>query len=69
MSSVFWQLSNASNPLMVFVLFLMVPLILFDALKSLYKRFIEPTKKYASVIVEVDINYVMHPIHIDKSLR
>ena len=32
-------------------------------------QFIEPTKRYASVIFQVDTDYIMHPIHIDKRLR
>ena len=36
-------------------------LTLFEALKPDYKRYIEPTKKYANVIFEVGIDYVMHP--------
>lgn len=44
-------------------------LTLFESLKPLYAEFIEPTKKYASAIFEVDTDYVMHPIHISKKLR
>jgi len=44
-------------------------LILFESLKPLYQAFIEPTKKYASAVFEVDTEYVMHPTHIDEKLR
>ena len=44
-------------------------MILFETLKPSYKRFIEPTKKFASVIVRVSPDYVMHPLHISKKLK
>lgn len=34
---------------------------LFEALQPEYKRFIEPTKRYASMIFHVGLDYVMHP--------
>ena len=37
-------------------------LTLFDALRPDYKKFIEPTKEYASMIFSVGIDYVMHPL-------
>ena len=43
-------------------------LALYENLKPEYKRFIEPTKKFASVICEVGPDYVMHPIHANNKL-
>lgn len=44
-------------------------MILFESLKPHYAKYIEPTKKFASVIVEVGIDYVMHLINLDDCLR
>lgn len=35
---------------------------LFEALKPDYKKYIEPTKQYASVVFLVGLDYVMHPL-------
>ena len=40
-------------------------LALFEAVKPDYERFIEPTKKYATLVFQVDMSYIMHPIRVD----
>ena len=42
---------------------------LFESLKPHYAKYIEPTKKFASVVVEVSTDYVVHPTHLDDCLR
>lgn len=42
---------------------------LYEALKPEYKRFIAPNKKFASIICGVSVDYVMHPIKIDKKFK
>jgi len=44
-------------------------LILFKSIHPDYVRFIEPTKKFASVVFQVGIDYVMHPVKILKELK
>jgi phosphoribulokinase len=41
-------------------------LALYEAVQPDFKRFIEPTKRFASVIFQVDTDYIMHPIHIAR---
>ncbi len=41
-------------------------LLLFEKLKPLYKKLVEPTRKYASLEGTVDINYVFTPTKIAK---
>jgi phosphoribulokinase len=41
-------------------------LTLFKSVQPDYARFIEPTKKSASVVFKVGTDYIMHPIHIDE---
>jgi uridine kinase len=44
-------------------------LTLYEALKPDYKRFIEPTKEFATVIFEVGPDYIMHPIKVSPKLK
>ncbi|MGE0793085.1 MAG: uridine kinase [Candidatus Woesearchaeota archaeon] len=40
-------------------------LILFNSVKPDYLKYIEPTKKFASIIFEVGTDYIMYPKHIN----
>ena len=44
-------------------------LILYEAVKPDYHKFIEPTKVFASVVCEVGPDYVMHPLFIDNRFK
>ena len=44
-------------------------LTLYEALKPEYKRFIEPTRKFASVIFEVGSDYILHPMHMAEKFK
>lgn len=44
-------------------------LILYESVKPDYVKFIEPTKKLASVIFEVGTDYVMHPTRINQKFK
>lgn len=42
---------------------------LFEVLKPLYARLIAPTMDYASIVFDVGMDYVMHPVKVKDSLR
>ncbi len=44
-------------------------LALFYTLKPEYERFIAPTKNAASIIFNVEPDYIMHPIHINPKFK
>jgi phosphoribulokinase len=41
-------------------------LTLIEAVRPDYKKYIEPTKQYSTVIFNVDLDYIMHPIKISN---
>jgi phosphoribulokinase len=44
-------------------------LALLETIRPDYERFIEPTKRLASVVMNVRPDYVMHPVHIDSRFK
>lgn len=42
---------------------------LFKAIKPDYQRFVEPTKKFADIVLSINTHYIMTPTHVDSRFR